>query len=126
MHRLFAIIVLIASCLIPNTVIGEELEPGEPKLKKQKTAEKVIVFLAKAGIYSDSIKQAAYFVDERVEDGYVNIQSAEYQGVKMQLRYDADSIKMENLEVRFTSEDMPNWEMKGTSRGAMLNYQLEF
>jgi len=94
--------------------------------EKTKNAQKVIAFLGAAGIYSDTMKDVAYFIDARSDDGYLNITEEELGMVKINLQYEMTKPSIENIQVKLTTEELPSWQVKATPRGAFLNYRYEF
>lgn len=93
--------------------------------KHHKNAEKIISFLKVAGVYNDSIKSAAYFIDERSDDGYFKFHETNISGINMQFRYDMGSIHRENFELNF-KPDNSDVELNANSEHVMLRYNLEF
>ena len=125
MKRLCAILG-IAFSLTPNTIFGAELSQDNLLPKKLKNAEKFIAFMNTAGVYDERLQKIAYFIDERVDDGYFRVGSVEYHGTTMQFQYEMDRPSVENFQLKFTDQDAPHWELKGSPRGVMLNFHMDF
>jgi len=96
--------------------------------KKYRKAEKVIKILSYVDMDMPYVREAAYYLDERIEGGYLNLsqqQIDELGGVKMQIRYDIDGINADNFEMRLYHDDS-NFEFNGSPEGAYLSYRIEF
>lgn len=106
---------------------GEKPSPkfSQDKKDKYEDAEKVIAVLKVAGIYSDTVKDVAYFVDERVEGKYFNVASYNYHGIDMSFRYDLGGIDKENIELNFRPEES-NYELNMNPERVVLRYQIKF
>lgn len=151
MQRLIASLV-IAICLAPNTgnkaigaeLGGEELKPQSDKYienfdgsystqpqevrerKLSRNAEKALKYMARVGIEGAGVERVTYFVNDRIEDDKFRIASGEYKGFKMQLSHEVSVPAPKRFELRLTNEELPHWEVKGTTRGAMINYKYEW
>lgn len=101
------------------------VDKTEVKLQNHKNAEKVIAFMKVAGMRSETFKDAAYFIDERSEDGYFKIHEEKIGGINMQFRYDMGSLHRENFELNFKQDDS-NFEVNANPEHVMLRYHLDF
>lgn len=101
------------------------LDSQEKKVLKHKNAEKVLAFLKVVGMKSDFVKDAAYFIDDRSEDGYFRIHEEKVGGINMQFRYDLGGFHKENFEINFRPEDS-NLEFNANPEKVMLKYKAEF
>jgi len=100
----------------------------EAEKKNYKKAERVIKILSYVDMDMPYVREAAYYLDEHIEGGYLNLsqqQIDELGGVKMQIRYDMDGLNADNLEMRLY-HDNSNFELNGSREGAYLSYKVEF
>ena len=121
MNKVMFMAVLVALGLIitgSSTALAKE--------SKTKNAEKVIHALKKLDLYDPAMKDAIMFVDERINDGYLEIADEEILGYQAKLQYDIDDFELDNLELKFKDPQRPNYEFVATPSGAMLRYSTEF
>lgn len=125
MKRLIAIFA-IALSLPSNAARSEEISPVGHNQKPLKNAEKVITYMGMVGIYDERVKKAAYYMDDHIDDGYFRIHEEKYAGFNMQLRYEMDMPSVHKFQLHFTNEEMPHWEVNGTTRKMMVEYKVSW
>jgi len=148
MQRLVAFIV-IAVALSPNATNGAELGVGElkpnyappaqnfdgsyddeaaqnPERKLSRNVEKIMTYMASAGLDGAGVKRVTYYVNDHMDDENFRIASGTYKGFKLQFSHDIAMPSANHLKLRLSDQEMPHWEISGSTRGVMLNYKLEF
>lgn len=149
MQRLIALSV-IAIALTPNThAKGAELGLGDYKpnsssraqnfdgsyvdqpvevseRKNSRNTEKVMSYMARVGIDGAGVKKVTNFVNDHIQDDKFTVEAGQYRGFKMELSHDVTMPSLNKFQMRFTNEDMPHWNITGTTRGVTLNYKYEW
>lgn len=115
-------IFIIVFCLLPNPSQGADLSGDENTQKKNKKVEKVLKVINQFGIGGSNVKDVAYFVDGRLDDGQFRIHESEFGGINMKLQFDTEKVKVEGFQMKFTTDDLPHWEINANPKEMMINY----
>ena len=148
MQRLIAIFG-IAIVLTPNTSTGAELgnrnhnqnfgpyatnfdgsyvdEPEKTSANRiSKNTEKIMTYMARVGLDSSNVKSVASYMNSHIEDNRFNIAGGKYGGFNLTLSHDVAVPEPKKFQLKLQNEDMPHWNMIGSTRGVMINYKYEW
>src|SRR5690348_2227754 len=107
---------------LPATAVAAD-NSGHPS----KNAQKVVATLNMLGINSPEIKE---FVDElntHVKNGYFNLTEEQALGGTFSLRYPLNaSGEPHRLQLNYSPEDMPHWNVTARRDSVMITYKLKF
>lgn len=119
--------VLLAFLAVAAFPITNASAEDLPK-KSYKKAERVLKILSYVDMDAPIVKDVAYELDERIEDGFLHLTEQEIDalgGIKMQLRYDVRGVSSDNLQMRFYHDDS-NFEITGSREDTFLTYKVKF
>lgn len=84
---------------------------------------KFLGLMSQAGMSSATLREAAYFVDERIDDKKFRITEHNYAGFNMSLTHDVSFPDYKDLELRIAPENS-NYLLTGSAEGVMVTYQI--
>jgi len=98
----------------------------EDSKKDSKSAKKVIIMLAAMGLDSPEMLGLVETIDERTENGYLNIVEEKAIGGTFNLHYElSGGVSAKQLELRFTPGDS-DFVYTARTNALMANYSYKF